>query len=74
MTCAGLLALPAHGRGRTPPAVLAAPERALLCAARSAVRVKRRLLLYREWEYFSYQCYTPYPISLKYSLEVFLLE
>lgn len=47
---------------------------ALLCAARSVVCAKRLLLLYGEWEYFSYQCSTPYPISLKYSLEVFFLE
>lgn len=36
VTCAGLLASPAHGRGRTPPAVLAAPER--LCSVQPVQR------------------------------------
>lgn len=46
----------------------------LLYVSNSQMHTKWYLQLFPEWWYFSYQCSTFYPISLKYSLEVFLLE
>lgn len=65
--------LPPTLRG-CPEAELAPPEWALLSRASSQRKAQWYLELFPEWWYFLYQCSPFYLISLKYSLEVFLLE